>query len=297
MVNLKNWIKSLFNDSPKDAEKPKETENKPINGNGVRINDMDVFATPEGLGRWVLVIGHEGFGKTTLVKEFVSKRFEKWGYIQAEDFQPQKDLDLLIIDDLHKCSKAKLDEIFAWLCNARHDNIKNVIAITQDLKNIDSATLRRFVVYVFFWNQKQAMKLQAIVRGGLKESLKFANMILDIPRYHYILYDAETGFIKNPPVSNRDVDILIQALNKPIPKTRTQTVKEKIPNGDGIKTTYVIASLVAMNPHIKYSKIAEAFNKDVNYVKQCVYRLKNGKIDLTQEQIERIASQYQKLIA
>ena len=67
---------------------------------------------------------------------------------------------------------------------------------------------------------------------------------------------------------------------------------------DGVKKTYVIAAYAKTNPHIKYWAIADKFGvkgtreQKKSYVKQCVHRLKHGKIRLTREQIERIAAEY-----
>jgi len=72
----------------------------------------------------------------------------------------------------------------------------------------------------------------------------------------------------------------------------------KVKLEEGVKKTYVIAAYARMNPHIKYSAIADKFGvkgtheQKKSYVKQCVNRLKRGKIRLTREQIERIAAEY-----
>lgn len=72
----------------------------------------------------------------------------------------------------------------------------------------------------------------------------------------------------------------------------------KVKLQEGVKKTYVIAAYAMMNRHIKYSAIADKFGvkgtpeQKKSYVKQCVNRLKQGKIKLTPEQIKRIAAEY-----
>jgi len=273
-----------------------ETPTKPVTpkkSNNVTYNDLDVFKLPEGQGRWTLVLGAEGQGKTRLVKE-VAKRFEhSFAYVEATQFEPVKDVDLLIIDDLHKAEQSKIDEIMRFVCGARHDNIKYIICVTQELKGIDAAMIRRFKVVAFFYSAKQHMKLQTIVEGGLKEASEFANNFIRLQPYYYVLYDVQTGFTKNPPLYNLSVDLLIEAMDKPMavteaPKPKVKKAKIK----DGVKKTYVVASYTLMHPEIKYNTIASKFGVTIGYVKKVKHRLVHGQIKLTSEQVERIAQQY-----
>jgi len=270
------FLQGLLN-KPKREDKPQK---KPETPKTVKFNDLSVFDLPEGQGRWCLVIGAEGQGKTYMVKE-IAKRFKRFGYVEATNFQTVKDLELFIIDDLHKANKQKHAEIFMWLCGARHDNVKNVIVVTQELKGIPSEIIRRFKVLAFFYSAKQHMKLQTVIRGGLREASEFANTIIRLMPRSYILYDVQTGATYNS-LANTDIDKLLKAMEKPLPKPRNNSNnnhkgKIKLPNGEkidrkNVKLTPLVIKMIKEHPEYKYRYIAEIFGISENHVKNIAFR-------------------------
>jgi len=247
------------------------------------LNDFSVFKTPEGQGRWCLVIGKEGQGKTFLVRE-LAKRYKTFAYMEASEFQPTTNTELLIIDDLHKASKEKLNELALWLCNARHDEIKKVICVAQELKPIPSELMRRFTVFAFFYSAKQTMKLQTVIKGTLKDAMAMSDAIIRLQPREYFLYDVQTGFFKNPPLSNTNTDLLIQALEHPLKgptKPLTVETKIKLENGEkvtrkDVKITPLIIQMLKEHPEYKYRFIAEQHHTTVDYVKKVASRWQRG---------------------
>lgn len=156
-----SFLKRLLN-KPKTVDKPQKQPKSTV-----RYNDLSVFDLPSGQGRWCLVIGAEGQGKTYMVKE-LAKKFQRFAYVEATDFQPVRDIELFIIDDLHKATKSKMQEVFMWLCGARHDNVKNIIVVSQELKGVPAEIIRRFKILAFFYSAKQHTTLSL---KGLKPSV------------------------------------------------------------------------------------------------------------------------------
>jgi len=261
---------------PKSEGKPQKQPKSTV-----RFNDLSVFDLPEGQGRWCLVIGAEGQGKTYMVKE-IAKRFDRFGYVEATEFEPVKDVDLFIVDDLHKATKEKMNHIFMWLCGARHDNVKNVIVVSQELKGVPSEIIRRFKVLAFFYSAKQHMKLQTVIRGGLKEASEFANTVIRLMPRTYILYDVQTGATHNS-LANTDTDLLIKAMKEPLPYTepkinpvqRKKTIK--LPNGEkvnrkNVKLFPLVVKVLKEHPEYKYRYVAEMFGISENHVKNYAFR-------------------------
>ena len=215
-------IKSIFGAPKKDVKPLQKLSEKPV----VVLNDLSVFKTPDGQGRWTLVIGAEGQGKTYLVRE-IAKKNGTFAYVEAPEFQPTENVDLFIIDDLHKAEPQKQKEIFEFLCGARHQNIKNIICVTQELKGIPSEVIRRFKVIVFFYSAKQHMKLQTVIKGGLKEANAMADQIIRLMPRQYYLYDVQSGFFKNPPLPNTETDLILKAMRDVLPNKREKSE----PNG------------------------------------------------------------------
>lgn len=271
----------------KDVSEPSSKVSEPTEKSKIITNDLSVFKTPEGLGRWCLVIGHEGQGKTFLVKE-LAKKYKNFSYMQASEFQPTTNTELLIIDDLHKASKEKLNEIALWLCNARHDEIKKVVCVAQELKPIPSELMRRFTVYAFFYSAKQTMKLQTVIKGTLRDAMTMSDAIIRLQPREYFLYDVQTGYFKNPALSNIDTDLISQALEHPLKgptKPLTVDTKIKLENGEklsrkDIKITPLIINMVQEHPEYKYRYVAEQFGTSESYVKKatCLAR-KKGLLD------------------
>jgi len=260
---------------PKSESKPQKSLR-----NSVKFNDLSVFDLPEGQGRWCLVIGAEGQGKTYMVKE-VAKRFERFAYVEATEFEPVKDVDLFIIDDLHKATKDKMSHIFMWLCGARHDRVRNVIVVSQELKGVPSEIIRRFKVLAFFYSAKQHMKLQTVIRGGLREASEFANTIIRLMPRQYILYDVQTGAIHNS-LKNTETELLTKAMNKPLPyvETKNNPIKKttiKLPNGEkvnrkNVKLFPLVVKVLKEHPEYKYRYIAKMFGISENHVKNYAFR-------------------------
>jgi len=267
---LKRFLKRDVSEPPREVLEPKTK---------VVINDLGVFKTPEGQGRWTLVIGAEGQGKTYMVRE-IAKRNGKFAYVEATEFEPTKDVELFIIDDLHKATLQKQREIFEFLCGARHQNIKNIICVTQELKGIPSEVIRRFKVIVFFYSAKQHMKLQTIVKGGLKEASAMADQILRLMPRTYYLYDVQSGLFKNPALSNTDTDLLMKAMQDVLPnkheKTQTNgkiTLENglKLEKGD-INLFQAITKDIREHPEWRYGYIARKWNVPYKTVKQYAWR-------------------------
>jgi len=278
-------LKSLF---VKVEPKPKV---EPESGKVV-LNNLDVFKTPEGLGRWTLVLGAEGCGKTTLVKE-IAKQHKTFAYMSFKDvktFQTVRDVELYVIDDIHLAEPEQLEKVFQYLCGARHDNVKHIIAVSQDLKGIPSEVIRRFKVIVFFWSAKQHMKLQTVVQGGLKSARDFADRIIRLLPFQYIVYDVQTGFISEP-IVNTNTDLVMRAMNEPMPntaKTESKTKKETImlENGEkisrkNVKITPIIVKMLKEHPEYKYAYIAEQLGTTVHYVKKVASRYQRGLLKYT----------------
>jgi len=271
------WILKRLFQKPKTEAKPQKPAET---AKTVTYNDLSVFDLPEGQGRWCLVLGAEGQGKTYMVR-LLAQRFERFAYVEATEFQPVKDVDLYIIDDLHKAPKQKHQEIFMWLCGARHDRVSNVVVVTQELKGIPSEIIRRFKVLALFYSAKQHMKLQTVIRGGLREASEFANRIIDLLPRQYILYDVQTGATYNS-LQNTDIDRLLKAMEKPLPKPKNRQFKVKksvikLPNGDifdrrNIKLTPLVIKTIKEHPEYKYRYIAEIFGITENHVKNIAFR-------------------------
>jgi hypothetical protein len=266
------------------TDKEAEPLQKIATVDNVVMNDLSVFETPEGQGRWALVLGAEGQGKTFLVRE-VAKRNGTFAYVEATTFQPTQDVDLFIIDDLHKAPKEKQTEIFNFLCGARHDNIKNIICVTQELKGIPSEVIRRFKVVAFFYSAKQHMKLQTIIKGGLKAASEMSDKILRLMPRTYFLYDVQSGFFKNPPFPNTETDLLKQAMQDVIPNKQERESdkngKITLENGDNvdrenIKITPLIVKMLTEHPEYKYRYIAKRNRTTEDYVKKVASRLHRG---------------------
>lgn len=279
------WEKLMF--WKKKSEPQKEILEPKSEVSKVVLNDLTVFETPEGQGRWSLVIGAEGQGKTHMVRE-LAKKFPKFAYMQAAEFQPIQDVELLIVDDLHKASRQKLEELALWLCNARHDTVKHVVCVAQELKPVPSELMRRFKVYAFFYSAKQHMKLQTVIKGTLKDASAMSDAIIRLQPRQYFLYDVQTGFLKNPPLSNVDVDLLMQALEHPVKGATKPLLTEnkiKLENGEklsreDVKITPLIIKTVQEHPEFKYRYIAEQYGTTEGYVKKaiCLAR-KRGLLD------------------
>jgi len=260
---------------PKTVDKPQKQPKSTV-----RYNDLSVFDLPEGQGRWCLVIGAEGQGKTYMVKE-VAKKFERFAYVEATEFQPVRDVDLFIIDDLHKATKDKMNHIFMWLCGARHDNVRNVIVVSQELKGVPSEIIRRFKVLAFFYSAKQHMKLQTVIRGGLKEASEFANTVIRLMPRTYILYDVQTGATHNS-LANTDTDLLIKAMKDPLPyvEPKNNLAKKatiRLPNGEkvnrkNVKLFPLVVKVLKEHPEYKYRYVAEMFGISENHVKNYAFR-------------------------
>lgn len=274
-------IKRLFK-GKKDGIEPK-TEPK-TEKDAIVKNNLDVFKTPEGQGRWCLVVGAEGQGKTHLVRE-IAKKVNDFGYVDATEFQTVENVQLFVIDDLHKAEPSKQEEIFNFLCGARHQNIKNIICITQELKGIPSEVLRRFKVIAFFYSAKQHMKLQTLIEGGLREASAMSDKIIRLMPRRYCLYDVQSGYFKNPPLSNVETDLLLKAMQDVIPIVEQKDTLEKYGkitvNGEkldrtDIKITPLIVKALKEHPEFKYSKIAEDHKTTVQVVKNVAYRYRKG---------------------
>jgi len=276
-------IKGFFSRNKPEKTEKLQTPEQPQTT--VKLNDLTVFQLPEGQGRWALVIGAEGQGKTYLVK-LIAQKFQSFAYVEAPEFQPTKNVDLFVIDDLHKATPQKLSEIFQFLCGARHENIKNVICVTQELKGIPSEVVRRFKVVAFFYSAKQHMKLQTIVKGGLREASEMANRIIRLLPRTYCLYDVQTGFFKNPPLSNTETDLLLKGLSDVLPNITEKPVSDKngkitLENGaklerSDIKITPLIIKMIREHPEYKYAFIAEQLHTTTDYVKKVASRWQRG---------------------
>jgi hypothetical protein len=271
-------IKAIFG-AKKDVEPVQKLSEKPV----VVLNDLSVFETPEGQGRWTLVVGAEGQGKTYLVRE-IAKKDGTFAYVEAPEFQPTGNVDLFIIDDLHKAQPQKQQEIFEFLCGARHQNIKNVICVTQELKGIPSEVIRRFKVIAFFYSAKQHMKLQTVIKGGLKEASAMADQIIRLMPRNYFLYDVQSGFFKNPPLPNTETDLIMKAMTDVLPNKHekpesngkiTLETGEKLTR-ENIKITPLIVKTLKEHPEYKYSFIAQKFSTTEHYIKKVAYRYRNG---------------------
>jgi len=275
MWRLKKALKGLFR-KPEKIEKPQTTSAN------VKLNDLSVFEMPEGQGRWALVIGAEGQGKTYLVK-LIAQKFGKFAYVEAPEFQPTKNVDLFVIDDLHKATPQKLSQIFQFLCGARHENIKNVICVTQELKGIPSEVVRRFKVVAFFYSAKQTMKIQTLVKGGLKEASAMADKIIRLLPRTYYLYDVQTGLFKNPPLANTETTLLMKGLSDILPNIQEKPISDKITLENGekvkrsdIKITPLIIKTLKEHPEYKYTFIADHYGTTEDYVKKVASRWKRG---------------------
>lgn len=274
-------IKALFK-REKQENKPK-TPLKPETA--IKRNDLTVFAEPEGQGRWTLVLGSEGQGKTHLVKTLAQK-YPQFAYVEAKEFQPVDNVDLFIIDDLHEAPTSKLDEIFKYLTRGRHHNVKNIVCVSQELKGIPSQVIRRFKVIVFFYSAKQHMKMQSIVKGGLREASELANSIIRLLPRTYFLFDVQTGFFKNPALDNEDLALLMKAMSKPLPYVKPKRTPDKngkitLENGvkvqrEDIKITPLIIKTLKEHPEYKYAFVAEQFNTSEAYVKKVASRWRRG---------------------
>lgn len=255
----------------------------------VVLNNLDVFKTPEGFGRWTLVLGAEGCGKTTLVKEIAKqhKTFAYMSFKNVKTFQTVKNVDLYVIDDIHLAEPEQLEKVFQYLCGARHDNVKHVIAVSQDLKGIPSEVLRRFKVIAFFWSAKQHMKLQTVVFGGLKDARDFADRIIRLLPFQYILYDVQTGYMSEP-MLNTNTELILKAMNEPM-LNNNKTVAKKpkntvvLENGEkisreNVKITPLIVKMLKEHPEYKYTYIAEQLGTTVHYVKKVASRYQRGLI-------------------
>lgn len=275
---LRFWKKTEKTDKPLPKDVVPDTN--------VVLNDLSVFETPEGQGRWTLVVGHEGQGKTYLVRE-LAKHNGTFAYVEAPTFQPTKDVDLFVIDDLHKANVEKQTEIFNFLCGARHENIKNVVCVTQELKGIPSEVIRRFSVVAFFYSAKQHMKLQTIIKGGLKAASEMSDKILRLMPRTYFLYDVQSGFFKNPPLANTETDLLKQAMQDVIPNRHEREPEpdrngkvalengEKIDRED-IKITPLIVKMLKDHPEFKYRTVARKNHTTEAYVKKVASRWQRG---------------------
>jgi len=279
-------LKHLFvKKTVKETEQKLSEERK----SEVVFNSLDVFKTPEGQGRWTLVVGAEGQGKTYFVKQIakaVRSKGGNFGFTEAPEFEPTQNVDLFVIDDLGKAEPQKQREVFEFLCGARHRNIKNVICVTHELKGIPSEVIRRFKVVIFFYSAKQHMKLQTLVRGGLKQALQFANVIMDLKPREYMLYDVQSGFIKNPPLPNTETQLVLKAMSDVIPKPKHKTPISKngkitLENGEklnreNVKITPLIVKTLREHPEYKYAYIAQQFHTSEHYVKKVAYKLRHG---------------------
>jgi len=279
MSKVLKAIKGFFHKPERKIEQPQTTETPKTT---VKVNDLSVFATPEGQGRWALVIGAEGQGKTYMVKE-VAAKIGKFAYVEAPEFQPTKNVDLFVIDDLHKATPQKLAEIFQFLCGARHENIKNVICVTQELKGIPSEVVRRFKVVAFFYSAKQTMKIQTLVKGGLKEASAMADKIIRLLPRTYYLYDVQTGLFKNPPLPNTETSLLMKGLSDVLPNITEKPISDKITLENGekvkrqdVKITPLIIKTLKDHPEFKYAYIAEQYGTTVDYVKKVASRWQRG---------------------
>lgn len=269
-------IKQIFK-TTKTNVKPLRPQ--PIEQNNIKLNDLTVFKTPEGQGRWTLVLGSEGQGKTFLVRE-IAKHNGTFAYIEAPEFQPTKNVDLFVIDDLHKANTQKQAEIFEFLCGARHENIKNIICVTQELKGIPSEVIRRFKVIAFFYSAKQHMKLQTVIKGGLKEASAMADKILRLLPRQYFLYDVQSGFFKNPSLPNTNTELIMKAMQDVLPNkyeksdTNTKITLEnglKLEKGD-INLFQAILMDFKGHPEWRYGYIAKRYGVPYNTVNTYVKR-------------------------
>jgi GTPase SAR1 family protein len=271
-------LKALLLSKSQDVKKTETT--KTIVDTNVVINNLDVFKTPEGQGRWTLVIGAEGQGKTYFVKE-IAKKSRTFAYVEAEKFQSVQNVDLFIIDDLHKANQQKQQEIFEFLCGARHQNIKNIICVTQELKGIPSEVIRRFKVIAFFYSAKQHMKLQTVVKGGLKEASQMADKIIRLLPRQYYLYDVQSGYFSEP-IANIETSTILKAMCDVLPnKIREHVDKIKLENGekltrDNIKITPLIVKMLREHPEYKYKYIAQQLQTSTDYVKKVASKWQRG---------------------
>lgn len=262
-------LKRLFGDKKSDVKPLQKLSEKPV----VVLNNLDVFKTPEGQGRWCLVIGAEGQGKTYLVRE-IAKKNGTFAYVEAPEFQPTENVDLLIIDDLHRAQPQKQQEIFEFLCGARHRNIKNIICVTQELKGIPSEVIRRFKVIVFFYSAKQHMKLQTLIKGGLREAAAMADQIIRLMPRQYFLYDVQSGYFKNPPLPNASTDLILNAMCDVLPnKHEKRKTNGKITLENGLKLEksdinlfQAIVKDLKEHPEWRYGYIAKRYGVPYNTV-------------------------------
>ena len=117
---------------------------------------------------------------------------------------------------------------------------------------------------------------------------------------HSTLFGHVGGLLRSGELDKR----LDKSISRPVyfvprkHKDKPEISMAEIKLEDGVKKTYVIAAYAKINPHIRYSAIADKFGvkgtpqQKKSYVKQCVHRLKRGEIRLTPEQIKRIAAEY-----